>query len=514
MPSEQEMAYHRSFLSRYYVHQVVADIKNGSANRMTDDEIVQLRRDDPVAFEEARKALAQLLGVPYQPARSVDTSRGDVGSRYVYIDGVPSNAQVVQFLRPRNPPQVNPTTRTPAIPNVGVGVIDAYLDGNVLLRTTMWSKIDQEFDDYASPWEKIYSALMAPYYSGYTPAYAFTPVVDESWHVIGYYGTMSGGPGSGFLVPEGTKQKMRTYNLAGAGMKEFLEKQVPIMAWPRRMGRVPGWESGDFGYSDSIYGVRTQCDGRVLWVQAVGERGVEATWQPTDVFFAGKALLSLGKLGVGLTQALRAKAARSAGQAVLDGATKEAAEAAMRKLDEEIAVASRDLIQDPGKNKAFGRALSHADMQQLIRSRWSQNPFLRRFRSAYGMAGEARKKEIIAALEEMENQTGKAVQVVPEGLGKAGGYFEGAAGWALNADTKQQVLAIAESAFRDPQVLYNEVVHDVAFDVVREASGVPYLRDFIASAQTQQMKGATWWMEQFIMRADEGLDFLSDVDEP
>jgi hypothetical protein len=235
MPSEQEIAYHRTFLSRYYVYQVAGEIKNGVYNRLTDEEIEEIQKD-PVAFEDARKALAELLNVPYQPSTVVDTSRGDVGSRYVSIDGVPSNAQVVAFLRPRHSPQVNPATGVPAVIDARLGVIDAYLDGGELLRTTMWSKLDQEFDDYAHPWEKIYSTLMAPYHSGYTPATAFTPVVDQSWNVVGYYGTMSGGPGSGFLIPEGIAQTMAHSILGLDSINDAISENVPVMANPRNRG--------------------------------------------------------------------------------------------------------------------------------------------------------------------------------------------------------------------------------------------------------------------------------------
>jgi hypothetical protein len=69
---------------------------------------------------------------------------------------------------------------------------------------------------------------------------------------------------------------------------------------------------------------------------------VEDTWQPTDLFFAGKALLSLGKLGAGMTKALLVKAARRAGTLVLTGATKEVAVAATEDVEQQIAAATRD----------------------------------------------------------------------------------------------------------------------------------------------------------------------------
>jgi hypothetical protein len=338
MSSEQEVAYHRTFLSRYYVAQVAADAR-ASGNRRTDDEITAIRNDDPDAFEDARKALAVLLKVPYRAGAMVNQSRGDVGDRYTYIDGSPSDAQVVEYLRPRNPPpqSVNPTTGVAAIPNPLVGVADAYLNGVALLRTTMYSKMDQQFDDYASLWEKAFSTLMAPYYSGYTPAYAFMPIVDDSWQVLGYYGTLQGGQGCGLLVPEGAKQMMKDFMLDGE-IKDYLDKQVPMMAWPGKRGHGPaGWESGDFGVSDYTYGVWALPDGSVIGVQVVGNRdGVEDTWQPTDIVMAGKALLDLGKLGLVTIKILGGGAGRWVGQKILQGATAYLAKKALQELAEEF----------------------------------------------------------------------------------------------------------------------------------------------------------------------------------
>ena len=63
----------------------------------------------------------------------------------------------------------------------------AYILGKALHPIDMYEKLDQDFEEYATPWELIWSDLSAPYNRG------FTPIIDGSWTVVGHLGTIQGG---------------------------------------------------------------------------------------------------------------------------------------------------------------------------------------------------------------------------------------------------------------------------------------------------------------------------------
>lgn len=508
MASEQDVQYHRSFLSQNYTDNFSDYLKAagpaGTAVRQ-DREILEIRNSDPEGFEEARKALAALKKVPYQP-EVCGSYQGDRGGGYCR-DGNPSNAEVVAYLKPQYPPQgavKNPTTGLVAIPAIQRGTIEAYRNGPNLLRTSMYFKMDQQFDDYATDWEKAFGALTLSSHLGYTPSYAFTPIVDENWQVIGYYGKVQGGRGGGLLVPSEAKQEMLDCTLGEPKIKDYIDQHVPMIAWPGR-GHVPGWESGDFGVSDFTYGVRTQLDGRVLSAELVANRdGVaEDIMQAGDIIFAVKALVSLG-VGLVKVVALLPRASVVAGRLILRGASILAAKLAAEDLEKVIARRVAELVADTAKAtaKRWGRRVTAQELEALVKQRWNRNlHWLQGLRDAQSMTGVAKSKAVIKALEDMKELYGRGAAVVPEGTNGGGALFEGPAGWVLKRGTSERVLAIERQLLQNPDLFYEEVVHDIAFDLVREPTGVLVLEN------TPHVKlfNALELMEQYIKRGESAL---------
>src|SRR5262249_8787946 len=144
---------------------------------------------DPDEFEQRRKGLAQLLGVPYR-AGYMQVFWGDQGGRDHWVSGSPSDAQVAECMVPLYPPQA--AIKSPATGMVALPIVTftrkAFINGKVLQPVNAYQKLDQEFEDYATPWELEWSPLCRSGDRG------FTPILDNSWTVIGYTGKVYGGP--------------------------------------------------------------------------------------------------------------------------------------------------------------------------------------------------------------------------------------------------------------------------------------------------------------------------------
>lgn len=63
----------------------------------------------------------------------------------------------------------------------------ALIDGSQLREINIWEKEDQDFDRFATPWEKKWSRLVAR-----DNDLALRPVVDNKTTVVGYYGVVAG----------------------------------------------------------------------------------------------------------------------------------------------------------------------------------------------------------------------------------------------------------------------------------------------------------------------------------
>jgi hypothetical protein len=341
MPSEQEIQYHRSFLSWRYGDNFSDRIKafGGSLAKPMRErwEIEEIREDDPEGFEEARKALAALLKVEYRRRGAVRYGNKD----YVEIDAQPSDEQVVEYLKPQYPPQgvvKNPTNGWVAYPLPDVS-IEAYRDGQPPLHTFMRVKGDQYFKTYATPWELDWSSIFGRH-SNYPGQSAFTPIVDTSWTVIGYVGSVKGGTDCNLIVPVGIWDHYRHYFY---DLDDILKREIPLFVGS---GSHPpaGWESAhgeDYGHSilgndttDVTYTIKTTIDGEVVAVLGVSNReGKMSVWYtPWDLLSFGKAVVALGKIGAKMTRTLVRKAtAKLEARAVFRGATKDLADEVKRR---------------------------------------------------------------------------------------------------------------------------------------------------------------------------------------
>ena len=217
MASEQAVAYHRTFLSPHYVNKLLFPEEWNERNRNA-AEINDFRRIDPTKFEEMRKTLAQLLNVEYRSPRENRPRVGDQGGWDPYREGQPSDGRVVEFMAPANTQTdviISPITGRIALP-ISTTTYPAYVDGKTDLKVVVYQKLDQLFEGHATSWELKWSDLIYPYNQG------FTPIIDDSWQVIGYWG-LAGGPGRSptLIVPSGLKGKL-------FDLKEAKDKGVPV----------------------------------------------------------------------------------------------------------------------------------------------------------------------------------------------------------------------------------------------------------------------------------------------
>src|SRR5262249_13192926 len=148
--------------------------------------------------------------------------RGDQGGKARWISGNPSDEKVAEIMEPTNPPQgivKSPTTGLVAMP-IPVFPEKAFVLGKGLHEVTMYHKTDQQFEDYATPWELLWSDLSYPYNRG------FTPIVDRSWKVIGHLGMAPGGPrGTSFFQ---TSLILPSKFAGHLSLEEALAQGVPV----------------------------------------------------------------------------------------------------------------------------------------------------------------------------------------------------------------------------------------------------------------------------------------------
>ena len=365
MASEAEVRYHRSFLSPYHWENFDHPTMWEKGKR-TADEIEAIRLKDPKEFENTRKSLAVLLKVQYMAGGYVARTYIQDANASGWVSGQPSDYQVAQVLKPKNPPQTavrHPTTGAIAIPNVPFGLTDAYVDGKPLHPIQMYQKTDQQFETYASPWELIWSNLSYPYTRG------FKPVIDSSYNVIGHYGEMDGGPvyndfyGVGIMFPRGMP------GAAGSDLRQLLDKKVPVFVHSHT-GLPPGWEIGNFYSSEHKIEVRTGIDGEVVDFQ-ISNRGflVQPWYSPFDIFVAGRILVTLTtKVGTMVASSLMRRAtANLAGRAVLNGATEALAKDGIKAAEKDAAtMAAGKAVSTGVSTGAFKLPVEHLSRRTLI----------------------------------------------------------------------------------------------------------------------------------------------------
>jgi hypothetical protein len=356
MASEQEVTYHRSFLSPRYMDNFRTITLSERLKRRAED-VEAIRLNDAEAFENARQALAQLLRVPFRRGY-MQVYRGDQGGRDHWVSGNPSDAQVAECMVPLCPPQgavKSPTTGMVALPNVGFTHSAFVQAAKHLHPVDMYPKLDQSFEEYATSWELAWSNLNSPYNRG------FTPIVDRSWSVIGHVGTVPGGSLDG---QAGRPSLIVPGEFAGISIEGAMEQGVPVFVHSAT-GLPSGWVNGNFYTSENKIQVRTAIDGEVVDFQ-VSSTGflVQPWYSPIDLYCAGKVLVNLGKLGVRLTATLLRKAtARLEARTAMRGAT----EALAKEAGEDAAKGEAKQLAARGKPALPPGTISEAGELPIVR---------------------------------------------------------------------------------------------------------------------------------------------------
>jgi hypothetical protein len=285
MATEQEVMYHRSFLSYWYLENLNPPTR-GSPRYLERQarEIDTMRRRDPELFERTRKSLAMLLKVPYLPG-DVQNHRGDPGGRFHWVSGQPSDAEVVECMAPDYPWQgaVRSPSGSIAWPLLGI-THKAYVHGKTYHLVNMFQKVDQRFEDNATPWELAWSSLTFSY------SRCFIPIVDSGWTVVGHSGTVPGG-GMGPIhlkVPGGLGGSMT--------LEEALANGVPVLVHDD--APLPGWENGNFYTTEHTIEVRTGVDGEVVdfLVSSAGHT-VRPWYAPAELVVGTKIVTTPGTTG-------------------------------------------------------------------------------------------------------------------------------------------------------------------------------------------------------------------------
>src|SRR5262249_27085434 len=184
---------------------------------------------------------------------------------------------------------ISPVSGSMALPWF-FGPLDAYVAGKALHTTVMYPKMDQNFKSYATPWELEWSNIVSP------SDRAFTPIVNQSWEVIGYMGRAGTGPVGWF---GGAWGSLILPKKVGGTMEldEAMRRGIPVFVHSA-IGVPNGWDNGQFYTSEHRLMVRTTIDGQVVDYQLSNTGFLEQPWySPTDLYMAGKIMVNLGKIG-------------------------------------------------------------------------------------------------------------------------------------------------------------------------------------------------------------------------
>lgn len=509
-PLEQ---YHRSFLSPYYLDNVIAPPwEQKMARTAKDIEILRLR--DPKAFEDTRKKLAQALKVQYLPGMNVaDANVPLVGERRTtWRSGFPSDIKVAAVMGPVQAPQgavKHPTTGMLALPAVGF-LLDAYVEGTPIHPVEMYAKLDQKFESYATPWELIWSNLSYPYNRG------FTPVVDQNYKVIGHYGEVythgsSASPNRPVVVVPKEGE--------GTDLKELIDAGVPIFIATKDGTLRQGYVPSKAYTSEHTVEVRTTTDGEVLSFKAYDSGFLVQPWySPTDIFLAGKLMVKLGFKTVISSSLVRRSTVSLASRKVFSGATdataRDGAKAYLKHIPkkrtksyERRGLTEGDLVSLP-RMRGASRTLTNQEMETFLRDTLKSRPYLARLRHAQQLNGKALHDELVKIINEWKDKTGKLhLRVTEKTVQRLGSQGKG--GWALDSISGKEVMIIEGEIFKNPRTLLTELTHELAYDAVREAGGVASLRgDSLVSGVN---KFAHDWLEHVIKNGNETWGWLQSM---
>lgn len=473
MASDAEVQYHRSFLSLYYLDNLKPLEWFEKAKRKT-EEIAAIRLRDPRKFEDTRKALAEALKVKYVPGR-IGYGPAQSGGTH-WIEGTPSDYAVAEVMKPTQPPQAavkHPTSGAIAFPNVSIGLTNAYIHDQVLHPVKMYHKIDQRFEEHATPWELVWSNLSYPYDRG------FTPIIDDSYKVIGHFGSVVGGPKGGSFY-ERSLIVPRDANVSS--LEVAMAKGVPVFVHSAT-GLPSGWRNGNFESTERKIEVRTGLDGEVTSFQYILQGALVQPWySPIDIIVAAKIVVNLTRIGAKVATSLMNKAtAKLESRAALNGpteslakdGTKASAKSEVKAVVREIVEA--DLEQLP-RMRGASRVLTPPEMETFLKEVLSKKPWLARLRVAHRLDGKSLDDALMKILKEWQDSTGKLFLPVNKGSVKRLGS-SGEGGWARDKLSGKEVLIIEKEAVRSPKKFLEEVTHELSYEAVRTATGQPALNE-------------------------------------
>jgi len=189
------------------------------------------------------------------------------------------------------------------MPVPGVTQVTVYradgIGGDNVNSFFCYTKSNQDFANYATPWEKKYSRLALS--SG-----GVDPVVDRDLAVVGYYGWLDG---SSIWLPKGTVRSIGSGELAmDFGLSDLLSNGVAIFALSG-IDTLAGYEK--YSTSEQKYRVVMDPEGRVLAFTDYDIRGLDSA--DTALLVISLAY-SLGHLAVSGAKAGFKALARRAGK--------------------------------------------------------------------------------------------------------------------------------------------------------------------------------------------------------
>jgi hypothetical protein len=512
MARQDLVSYNRSFLSPDYMDNLFPASYFESVWKQQ-REVERIRKRDPEAFEEQRQALAQALKVDYRRGTMV-VYRGDQGGRDHWEEGVPSDAKVAATMEPTNPPQravISPVTGSVAMPFFLFG-FEAYVDGQSIHKTVMYRKLDQDFEAYATPWELLWSALSYPYDRG------FTPIVNRDWEVIGYMGQVETGPASvGYyqkrlIIPSGFAQRV------DLDLPAAMRQGIPLFVHGAT-GLPNGWSNWGYLTTEDRLIVRTTIDGQVVNYQTSSTGALEHPWySPFDLYAAGKVMVTLGKAGIKLASSYVLKSTtKYEARVVFNGATETLAKETAKDAAKDAttsgvkqgigrALGEADLRPLARLKGTPSRVLSSAEMETFLKDVMKRRPYLAKLRGVTG------NDDLFRILKEWEQTTGKSFLKVSDGAVQRLGS-EGVGGWALDTISGKEVLIIEGKAFRSEAEAAKEVLHELAYEAVREGPerAIPHLN---LPAGTGGMRNAMQWLEAVIQHGDGAFQTLRSMGQP
>jgi hypothetical protein len=196
------------------------------------------------------------------------------------------------------------------------------MDDGRLYPLEIFDKADQDFEKYATPWERAYSTLIST-------GNRFKPVLDAKTLVVGHTGSVSGGYHTDLIAPLSALADAKgAASIDFRQVLELLNADVPLFVFDRDSRPPDNWVFCDLGTTEHRHEVITTVDGQVINIRAFNTGFVESVaYSPTDFILVVRILVRLGAaIGTRLLKSLaRRTGTRIERSAVLNGPTQELA---------------------------------------------------------------------------------------------------------------------------------------------------------------------------------------------